>query len=119
MPDGSLKVAAFQTILQELLQRQRGVSGAATASPAPAQTNRKRSSSLSSGTTGRIEGLIADGIFGQQRSLTEIRQILAEHGWHYAPEDLGTPLARLVQRKRLRRVRVAESGKKTWRYSNY
>ena len=119
MPDGALKTAAFQTILQELLQRQRGNSNADAMIPAAAPAKRKKNSLSSTGTTGRIEGLIGEGIFGQQRSLAEIRQILAERGWHYEPDDLGTPLTRLVQRKRLRRVRVAEAGKKTWRYSNY
>jgi len=119
MPDGALKTAAFQTILQELLQRQRGNSNADAMIPAAASAKRKKNSLSSTGTTGRIEGLIGEGIFGQQRSLAEIRQILAERGWHYEPDDLGTPLTRLVQRKRLRRVRVAEAGKKTWRYSNY
>ena len=118
MPEGPLKTAAFQTILQELLQRQRGKNGG-TMTPIPEPVTRKKKSPSSTGTTGRIEGLIAEGIFGQQRSLSEIRQILAERGWHYEPDDLGTPLTRLVQRKRLRRVRVAEAGKRTWRYSNY
>jgi hypothetical protein len=119
MPEGALKTAAFQTILQELLQRQRGKNGVDAVIPTPAPAKRKKNSLSSTGTTGRIEGLIGEGIFGQQRSLAEIRQILAERGWHYEPDDLGTPLTRLVQRKRLRRVRVAEAGKKTWRYSNY
>ena len=71
------------------------------------------------GTMGRLISLIDEGVFNEQRSLAEIRQALAERGWHYGLVDLETPVMRLVQRRRLRRVRVSEGGKKIWRYSNH
>jgi hypothetical protein len=63
--------------------------------------------------------LVEEGIFLEQRSLSQIRQTLAERGFHYTLEELATPLTRLVRRKHLRRVRVSDGGKKTWRYSTF
>ena len=118
MEEGQFKIAAFQTILSHLLH------GESTASvklqvAAPTPNKRKSSSQASSGTTSRLLALIDDGVFAQQRSLADIRQILAEKGWHYQLQDLGTPVARLVQRRQLRRTQVAENGKKNWKYSLY
>jgi len=119
MPEGAMKVAAFQTILQELLQRQRADS-TTEAPPAAPEAHRKRTAAApATGTTSRLMSLMDEGFFNQQRSLLEIRQVLAERGWHYKPEDIGTPVTRLVRQKHLRRVRVAEGGKKLWRYSSY
>ena len=61
--------------------------------------------------------LMDDGFFAQPQSLKEIRERLAESGFHYRLEDLGTPLTRLVQRKRLRRSQFVVRGKKIWKYS--
>ena len=120
LPEGAMKIAAFQTILQELLQRQRAGTASGPSPVAQEAAPRKRSAALpSTGTTGRLIGLMEENFFSQQRSLPEIRQVLSERGWHYKPEDLGTPVTRLVRQKRLRRVRVAEGGKKLWRYSTY
>jgi hypothetical protein len=69
------------------------------------------------GTTARLLSLINEGVFSQSRSLAEIRQALSERGWQYQPEDLGTPLTRLVQRGYLRRTQESNGGKKLWRYS--
>ncbi|MGC1414988.1 MAG: hypothetical protein WA817_06895, partial [Candidatus Acidiferrum sp.] len=120
MPEGAMKLAAFQTVLQELLQRQRTSTVGSHQPSEPERAPRKRPALLpSTGTTGRLMGLIEEGFFSQQRSLPEIRQVLSERGWHYKPEDIGTPVTRLVRQKRLRRVRVAEGGKKLWRYSSH
>ena len=115
-----LRVAAFQTVLQELLRRGRGGSDSEATSGTRTKASQKKSAAQSgTGTTGRLLGLVEEGVFNEQRSLSEIKQILSERGWHYSLEELGTPVTRLVQRRRLRRVRVAEGGKKLWRYSNY
>lgn len=117
MSEGPLKVTAFQTILAQLLQRQsRGVDFRSTPSRATERT-KKTVARVPQGTTSRLMGLLAEGFFTKPRSLAEVRQVLAEKGWHYSLMDLGTPLTRLVRRKQLRRAQVAESGKKTWRYS--
>ena len=80
---------------------------------------KKPGARVSSGTTSRLHSLVTEGVFEQQRSLAEIRQILAERGWHYRLEDLGTPVMRIVRQKQLRRTQVTEGRKKIWKYSNY
>jgi len=114
----ALRPGAFQTVLQELLRR--GRSGDMVTATASRRSSRKANSGTTgTGTNARLLALADEGVFGEQRSLSEIRQLLAERGFHYSPEELGTPLTRLVRGRRLRRVRVADGGKKTWRYSNY
>jgi len=121
MQDGALKTAAFQTILTQLLHRV-SIIGSGTHNfeeTSRTSSKKQKSSKPSTGTTGRLITLIEEGVFSQQRSLSEIRQTLSNKGWHYRVEDLGTPLTRLVRRKRLRRVQVAEGKKKIWKYSEY
>jgi hypothetical protein len=116
MPEGALKTAAFQTILAQLLQNHE----AETGRPASLQfetTRPKTKARVPGGTTGRILGLINEGIFDQQRSLAEIRHALSERGWHYNLEDIGTPVTRLVRRRLLRRSQVSAGGKKIWKYA--
>jgi hypothetical protein len=120
MPDGPLKIAAFQTILTQLLQKELNQFGVASSPTSSTRSQaKKKGPILSGGTTSRLLGLLEEGIFVRQRSLAEIRQILSERGWHYQPEDLGTPVTRLVRRRQLRRSQVTEGGKKLWKYSNY
>lgn len=117
MADGPLKVAAFQTILARLLDSQTTnstVPGLVT-SRRKQTTNQKQST----GTTDRILALFNEGFFAQQRSLPDIQKALAERGWHYPQENLGTPMTRLVRKKVLRRAQIAESGRKIWKYSTY
>ena len=68
------------------------------------------------GTTARLLCLVDEGVLARSRSLAEIRQALSERGWQYQPEDLGTPLTRLVQRGYLRRAQEPDGGKKLWKY---
>ncbi|HWX56420.1 MAG TPA: hypothetical protein VN176_17680 [Verrucomicrobiae bacterium] len=117
MSNGPLKIAAFQTILAQLLQRE--VSSSQLEGRESEAAKKKAVGPRVQGTTGRLMTLIEDGVFKQQRSLAEIRNILSEKGWYYQLEDLGTPVTRLVRRKYLRRTQVAEGGKRIWKYSDY
>lgn len=120
MPEGPLKIAAFETILRKLLD---------TSSQLERLTDRRGSQSTSdrravksgnaSGTTSRITSLVDEGFFSQQRSLAEIQGALAERGWHYDQNFLSTPVTRLVRRRVLRRTQVTEGTKKIWKYSIY
>src|SRR5438045_908163 len=95
MADGPLKIAAFQAVLSHLLSAQ-----TLTAAPtAPVKTVR----ASKSGTTARLVSLLDEGLLATPRSMSEIQAALAQRGWHYRAEDLGTPLARLVRKKILRR----------------
>jgi hypothetical protein len=118
MATGPLKIAAFQTILTHLLQREFG-SKPAGIEPPKAGAKRKGNGQHAQGTTGRLLALIDEGVFAEQRTLAEIRQRLLQNGWHYELADLGTPVTRLVRRKLLRRAQVTNGSKKTWKYSNY
>jgi hypothetical protein len=117
MDAGPMQIAAFQAILSHLLQKTLpgGVLGSANAFK-PANKKRSQEGTRANGTTPRLLGLISEGVFAQSRSLAEIRQALSEHGWQYQPEDLGTPLTRLVQRGYLRRTQEQKGGKKLWKY---
>jgi hypothetical protein len=122
MPSGPLKIAAFQTILTQFLQRELSpsrIEPSAPLQPTKAAAKRKRVGQQAQGTTARLLGLIDEGVFSEQRTLAEIRQTLLQNGWHYQLADLGTPLTRLVRRKLLRRTQVADGGKRLWKYSNY
>jgi hypothetical protein len=124
MADGPLRTTAFATILAQLLQEQLPTNRVASlAAPAgrPSASRRKGAGQRRDGTTSRLLNLVDEGFFNQQRSLSEIRSALAERGWHYQVEALGTPVTRLVRSKHkyLRRTKVAEGGKKLWKYSKY
>jgi len=114
MPEGPMKTAAFQTILSTLLEV--GIADAAPiprlATP-PDEGRPENSSSL----PGRITVLSKEGFLNEPRSLTEIQNKLAEHGWHYPQSGLSTPLIRLVRQRQLRRLQLAEGNKKVWKYS--
>jgi len=73
------------------------------------------------GTKGRIDALIDDGFFSQKRTINEVKDALESFGWFYKMEELSTPLMRLVQEKKLRRIKEPEKegGKLIWRYSNW
>lgn len=120
MPEGQLKVAAFETILQHLLdgvfvQPESALPGA---TPRGIPTRGTAAPTDSSGTTARIIGL-GNEFFASERSLAEIQAGLAERGWHYPQTSLSTPLTRLVRKRLLRRTKVAEGKKKIWKYSIY
>jgi hypothetical protein len=119
MTDGPLKTAAFQTILSHLIQEELSVTSDGINADSGRAAQRKRSESRPGGTTSRLLSLLEEGFFDQPRSLAEIKQDLAEKGFHYRLEDIGTPLARLVRRRHLRRSQATVGRKKVWRYSNY
>ena len=121
MADGQLKNTAFATILAHELQELLLSRQVTSLSPARERIPKKGSWQKRDGTTARLLGLVEEGFFGQPRSLGEIRSALAERGWHYQVEALGTPVTRLVQSKHkyLRRTQVSEGAKKIWKYSNY
>ncbi|MGO9210180.1 MAG: hypothetical protein ACLPXM_02515 [Terriglobales bacterium] len=126
MADGELKTTAFGTILSRLLAAQEEgavakplgrPSGTAKGLRKPAARPRgAQPSSLRS----RVLGLKADGFFGSQRSLNDIRAELSAHGWHYELTRLSGTMQALVRQRELRRVQAADAGgKKVWKYSNY
>ena len=122
MPDGALKVKAFETILAHLL------SGSAAHTAETGNGNGKTRSKKSEAATKepprslaeRILSLKAEGFFGSQKSIAEIRQELKKNGWHYPVTSMSGTLQSLVQKKHLRRERGDdEERRKGWKYSNW
>ena len=67
---------------------------------------KERSSNPKKGPQFYIGELINEGFFKQGKSIELIRIKLQEEGQNYSQEDLGTPLRRLVQQKRLKREKI-------------
>jgi hypothetical protein len=123
MPDGEMKLRAFQVILGHLLE----VNAGAQPRPEPrAQTNasaKARSAkplqSVPRTSGDRILFLHAEGFFGSQRSLSDVQGELRKNGWHYPVTALSGPLQKLVQRRLFRRERVTDGNRTIWKYANY
>lgn len=115
MAEGPLKIKAFEVILTSLLSvAPRGNEAEPDAPARPEQSIRPNApSSLAE----RVNLLAGDGFFTEPRSLSEIQNKLAEHGWHYPQTSLSTPLIRLVRQRALRRLQTAEGNKRVWKYS--
>ena len=120
MPEGDLKLKAFETILAHLLASGSVAStqGAPADKKAP-QAREVSSTKVPASVSGRILSLRADRFFEEERSIADIRQELKTHGWHYPATSLSGALQSLVQKRELRREQVAdERGRKHWGYSN-
>lgn len=119
MPDGELKVKAFEVILSHLL-----------AAGPPALAGRSTEAVIATAAGGRPEGKSArsinsrvlvlrdEGFFKTQKAIGEVREELKAHGWHYPLTTLSGRLQALVQRRQLRRERGVQGKKKVWKYSN-
>ncbi len=122
--DESLKVVAFQVILQRLLTFDDAKlieEKTLREKPHPYQATAKEKDKRPKGPKGRVEELIKEGFFSQKRTLADIRKELERHTWYHRVEDLGPTLVRIVQEKKLRRIKEPEKegGKLAWRYSNW
>lgn len=114
MPEGALKVKAFEVILASLLS---GSSLSDSSEQQQAHTKRPAATRRTSSLADRIGSLAEEGFFREPRGLSEVQAKLAEHGWHYPQQNLSTPLIRLVRKRVLRRLQGAEGKKKVWKYS--
>jgi len=113
MADGPLKIKAFEVILESLLRSDSSQQEVQSPSRPSQHAQGESPSSIGS----RISLLADEGFFAQPRSLGEIQESLAAHGWHYPQNNLSTPLVRLVRQRRLRRLQLSEGKKKLWKYS--
>ena len=127
MSDGDLKVKAFEVILAHLMSGNeqspraarpslRTVTGASAEEPVRGKGRERVQKGTASG---RILVTRDEGFFGTQRTIGQVREELAAHGWHYPVTSLSGTLQSLVRQHELRRVRVSEGKKKVWKYSNY
>lgn len=127
MPAGELRTAAFSVILAHLLSDGTAGGGNKTnrkpSKPSSGQAFLSPKRAANGGTTGlghRLLGLQQDGFFANQRSLSEVREELKKHGWHYPLTSLSGPMQKQVQERELRREQISEGKgtKKVWKYSN-
>jgi hypothetical protein len=123
MPDGDLKVQAFETILSHLLSGNAGRHAETGNGNGKAQSKKKSESTTTEPPKSlpeRILFLKAEGFFGSQKSIAEIKQELKKNGWHHPVTSMSGPLQSLVQKRELRREHVNEGeGRKGWKYSNW
>lgn len=123
LTDESLKVVAFQTVLQNLLASEEKNNATSDETLGAEKSNHEPShgSKRPRGPKGRIEELIVEGFFTQKKTIGDVKDELAKHTWHHRVEELQPSLIRLVQEKKLRRIKEPEgdSGKLVWRYSNW
>jgi hypothetical protein len=120
MPDGDLKLKAFEVILNHLIT--------SSLSPPVAQPGAKKADKAtvqvsddfpSESVSGRVMVLKEEGFFKNPKSLAEIREELQAHGWRYPNTTLAPALIRLCGKKRvLRRERTREGKTKLWKYFN-
>lgn len=120
MPDGDLKLKAFEVILNHLI--------ASSAPPLKTQPIAKMTDEAvppvsedfpSESVAGRLMVLKEEGFFKSPKALAEIREELQAHGWRYPNTTLAPVLIRLCGRKKvLRRQRIQEGKTKPWKYFN-
>jgi hypothetical protein len=122
----SLKVAAFQTILQKLLNAGETIGVEfeqvhEIPKPSKEKDEATPKAKQPKGPKGRIDELITEGFFNQKRTIGDVKKEMEAHGWFHRVEEINPSLLRLIQDKRLRRIKEPENegGKLVWRYSNW
>jgi len=141
MADGDLKVKAFEVILKHLMEEKSGVFTAlerfsetiekltamqtamdsSQMAVVPHKTEKEVKAiddTFDNSLAGRVLVLKEEKYFANPKTLQEIRQELATHGWHYPSTALSGALLKLVQKRKLRRQSVREGKKSVWKYSN-
>jgi hypothetical protein len=114
MPEGSMKIAAFQTILAKLLADSDSGEPVQRISAKAPPSSKKQPHTL----TGRVLAIGSEGFFKLQRSLSDVRAALGSRGWHYPLTTLSGVMQTLVRQRELRRERVTSGGKQVWKYSD-
>ena len=98
MPDGELKVKAFEVILSHLLGVDKPAPQA-EGSTARTSTRQARETAQTDSLNGRILVLRDEGFFKSQKTISEVREELGAHGWHYPLTTLSGSMQALVQRR--------------------
>jgi hypothetical protein len=122
--DDALRAVAFQVVLERLLDMDefpefvQELPVDTLSGPEIKETKKGRQPT---GPKGRVESLIEDGFFNQKRTIGDVKAALEARTWYHRLEDLQPSLMRLVQEKKLRRIKEPEKegGKLIWRYSNW
>jgi hypothetical protein len=122
MPEGELRVKAFEVILEHML-----ATGRPPRSPGPTRkpqraSRRTKSRRADAGEKEtlreRVRGLKDSDFFKEQRTIGDVRLQLKAAGWHYSLSTIGGALLSLTQQHHLRREQVKSGSRKIWMYSN-
>jgi hypothetical protein len=120
MPDGDLKVKAFEVILEHMMQQEPESKDKPAHHGKPSAVSEKtKEEANDKSSVGRILLLREEGFFREPKSIAEVCDELASHGWHYPQSSLSGPLQTAVQRRELRRKSGKRGNKKVWLYSEY
>jgi hypothetical protein len=117
MVDDELKMKAFEVILSHLLAETKGpTSPASKRASAPSKKTEPPSTRTC---IGRILLLKNEGFFVTQRTIAQVKEELARHGWHYPVTALSGKLQTLVRppRRELRRLKAADGKRSVYKYS--
>jgi hypothetical protein len=126
MPDGEVKVKAFEVILSHLLGKPSSGSSSKhveneSGDDTKAETKKSSSKAKTANSlNGRILVLKEEDFFSSPRAISEVRDELQAHGWHYPLTTLSGALIALVQKRELRRQKIKgkDGGKPGWKYTN-
>jgi hypothetical protein len=120
--DPELRRAAFEKILEQLLEAPHSNASKATKeSPSSSAKFGGKTTKPRRGPRAYVEELIADGFFSHQKTIAEVKAELANRGHHVPLTGLSGPLQNLCQAKSLRRQKTKADGKKktVFAYSNW
>jgi hypothetical protein len=126
MPEGELRLEAFKIILNRLLsggegsspERSERAKGHRERAAKRKAANEENADVIPRSAPARILALKAEGFFDEQRGIGEIREELQTHGWRYEVTALSGALMSLVQKRELRRSKVEDGSKTTYKYFN-
>jgi hypothetical protein len=119
MPDGEIKLKAFEVILSHLLTAGQPKQTHTSPTPQTKGSKREEASDIDADTAdGRILVLKDEGYFKTPQSIGRIREELQAHGWHYPVTTLSGPLMSLVQKRKLRRQKGKDGNRQVWVYTN-
>lgn len=118
MPDGGLKLKAFEVILGHLLGGVGVLAGPSITTGKEPKGKGTREGVPARSIGGRILVLRDEGFFKIQKTIGEVREELKAHGWHYPLTTLSGRLQALVRQGKLRRERAKQGNKRIWKYSN-
>ena len=118
MPDGDMKVKAFEVMLGHLLAGSGATISVAPGTVKKTHSKQRESDAPAKTSSGRILVLKEEEFFQSPKAIGEIQEELKAHGWHYAVTALSGPLQTLVQKRRLRRQKVKQGSKEMYKYTN-
>ena len=118
MPDGEIKIKAFEVVLNHLISGGVGPASSRAISSVSNESEKETDDFPAASVSGRLLVLREEGFFKNPKSLAEIREELKAHGWHYQNATIATRLIKLVQKQRLRRQKIKEGNKSQWKYTN-